>query len=116
MNRELEALAERCEKAAGPDREFDAEIAQAIGVGPTGFAQAKGKHWVTWPAYTSSLDAALELVPEGLGWTLYSDGYAGVGPITDDEIPQPEIIAATPALALCAAALRARAASRKDQG
>jgi hypothetical protein len=53
------------------------------------------------PMFTASLDAAVTLVPEGCGWMVMSSAAkVGVWPSHG----------ATPALALCAAALRARAA------
>lgn len=61
--------------------------------------------------YTSSLDAALTLVPEGYGWCLYDDGSGEMG-------PQPEpgrllegdgFEGATPALGICIGALKVRA-------
>jgi hypothetical protein len=91
----LSELAERCEKATGPDRELDAVIWATINGGyieATGHGDSKAvwindrgfvKHAVPlgdgiWrerdllgdveraPAYTASLDAAMTLVPEGL--------------------------------------------------
>ncbi len=69
--------------------------------------------------YTASLDAALSLVPEGWRWSLdhtqnppYRDcGRATLYAPGDGWTPADvsEIYGATPALALCAAALRARA-------
>ena len=56
-------LAERCENATGPDRELDCDIhAKLVG--------APHRHQIpsTWPLYTASLDAAMQLVPEG--WRL----------------------------------------------
>lgn len=99
-------LAERCEKASGPDREIDIDIQQVIGGAiPTGFQmQYEG---VRLPGYTASLDAAMMLVPEGmaieLAWNAARLADARVG------WKRPGI-AKSPALALCAAALRARAA------
>lgn len=63
------------------------------------------------PAYTASIDAAMTLVPEGVNWTMGGGGKecaiviisAGQG-LTDAA----HGFAATPALALCIAALRAR--------
>jgi len=64
--------------------------------------------------YTASIDAALTLVPEGCGWEIYNTtcdqpkvwakvyGWPGC-----DEAARAN--ATTPALALCIAALRARA-------
>jgi hypothetical protein len=63
------------------------------------------------PRYTASLDAALTLVPEGWEWTVrgrpHGDGLASIGRAW--ESGSDTVIAATPALALCIAALRARA-------
>lgn len=114
-------LAERCEKAEGPDRELDAGIALAIGWRdciPCAFNGVKHRMGgiLNAPAYTASLDAAMTLVPEGYHW------QAGVGIETEyghrdkayawcsQEDCGELSVAATPALALCAAALRARAA------
>ncbi len=117
-NAELLALAERCERATGAS--YDLE--KAIGVAMHGPIVPK--------PYTASLDAAMGLVPEmwcvealgqhydgpnrgkwrcsiyirnpGLGpKSCTSDPWAAAGPC------------ATPALALCAAALRARAQEQR---
>jgi hypothetical protein len=112
----LLALAERCEQAAGPDRELDAEIALAAGWErkwndsdkPHGWYWRRGDYsWTAEmegipPNYTASLDAAVTLVPEGCGWMVMGNA-AKVGRWPSR--------GATPALALCAAALRARAAA-----
>lgn len=60
----------------------------------------------TIPRYTSSLDAALTLVPEGWDWAVFRTNggltvHAWCGSRDD-------VFAETPALALCAAALKAR--------
>jgi hypothetical protein len=67
----------------------------------------------------ASLDAAMMLVPEGATWEIGNTGptssYATVyAPITDEPgwVTNEPAEAATPALALCAAALRARASSK----
>lgn len=114
---ELLALAERAEALSGPDREIDRAIAKAIGKGR--WFIAGSDRW----RYTASLDAAETLVPEGCGWLAgwgqtRPDEPMGGARITRnarfvgycenyDEIAVGE--AATPALALCAAALRALA-------
>ena len=109
-------LAERCEAATGPDRDIDALIAPFAGSRvvdegyPLGRCCYDADHrLVTMPPYTRSLDAAMSLVPKGASWSLY------------DVIGKRESVrmygrgfdvlcaAANPALALCAAALRARA-------
>ena len=75
----LLALAERCEQAAGPDRELDQEISRVLlpataeGItrsrygwsyrvfGPSGWDD----EWIETLPFTASLDAAVTLVPEG---------------------------------------------------
>jgi hypothetical protein len=128
----LLALAERVEKAHCAGRGLDAVISCALRIGPDlpDWAASWSGEWrptmhgsavllhedgkpgphFTSPAYTASLDAAMTLVPEGASWSLTS--------ALEDEPPCATVLtmestehglAATPALALCAAALRARA-------
>jgi len=113
-------LAAECERVVAPSREIDASIHAALGgdqrrralatLGPFG------------PSYTSSLDAAMTLVPEGWDGALYL--------ATDTHKPSVQLetpamrsafsmdyegvngTAETLALALCAAALRAQSESR----
>ncbi|WP_316176287.1 hypothetical protein [Bradyrhizobium sp. SZCCHNRI1073] len=115
-SQKLLELAERCEKAERPDRGLDAEIhfriKNGIGVGCASDA----------PAFTGSLDAALTLVPEGLSWTTGQNvhhlyWHTGVNRLNLGT-GAPESVSCSaptksPALALCAAALRARAAIAK---
>jgi len=130
-------LAERCEKAEGPDRKLDAEVARATGwkVSPGGtWWQPPGGQWgFVLRAYTASIDAALTLLPEGwfgaLDPIFFEDGESTlfdgicIRPQWRDWRPNDadawlrrmRARAATPALALCAAALRARAASEPSQ-
>jgi hypothetical protein len=132
VNDELLRLAERCEAATGPDRELDDEIARALGwtqhtdeddpvfVNQTSTWWAEpGREWSTCsvvPSYTASLDAAMTLVPEG--WRPIIDMASEEGAALVDLWALPEASpkptrkhakAATPALALCAAALRSHA-------
>jgi hypothetical protein len=139
MTREtLLGLADRCEQATGPDRELDCEIwadandlklewqgnCLVAGIeGVIGWIDP-GEHSRNFstnrsatgpaaiPAYTASLDAAMTLVPEGyngrLGWCKGA-GYAELFNVAAGEGKGETHAAATPALALCAAALRARA-------
>lgn len=105
-------LAERCERATGPDRELDYELAMVAGyteIGHRVYRDPQGKYYGSAPYYTRSIDAAMTLVPEGAEWEcgtahLVNRGWANV--ITRDRESKGK--AATPALALCAAALRAR--------
>lgn len=127
-------LVARLEKATGPDRELDREILFATfpkertaifdGVkhistttaanGDFWFLSLADRHDV--PDYTASIDAALTLVPAGMGAAFDTRPHtnqdrsdvpavAWVSEYRDEPcIPS---IAATPALALCIAALKA---------
>lgn len=136
----LLALAERCEAATGADRELDAAIALAqcdkffnagpkheggrdrIGVIVGGDRCVPGNGAPDWlvPRYTASLDAALTLVPDDAFWRVGHDGEgadpsvfkATIGVAKEGVcwITFRSAIAETAPLALCAAALRARAA------
>lgn len=123
-------LAERCEAAEGPDRELGREVLRACGwtqsahghfLGPlTGWTSPDRAIYFDDDDFvrckhdpTASLDAAMMLVPEG--WIV--DLCIRLGMEQHEcklhEWPQPcrktpLVNAATPALALCAAALRAR--------
>jgi hypothetical protein len=124
----LNALAERVEMAEGPDRELDAEIARAIGLevqtvmvmAPKPYDQLSSIHRdegaapVSRPLarFTASTDAASGLLLpeqryEAGTWEAYPRGTAVVAGLTSMS-PHSYGDAATPALALCAAALRAR--------
>ena len=61
------------------------------------------------PNYTTSLDHALTLVPEGWIWDVTSTGCAWTMP-DDVCVEQYSAYAATPALSLCIASLKARRA------
>jgi hypothetical protein len=106
MIEELLALAERVEKATGPDMKLDAEIFRDLGIVPD-----RGDVGYPHYRYTASLDAAMTLVPDRYDAHLYccGDGEASAIVTTRKTVGQPRLFAATPALALCAAALRARA-------
>lgn len=135
---DLEALAARIEAASGPDRELDAEIYNAVPVEAgrkaerlpmeqwgdrfddgwrTMLADREDKYPEKLKRYTASLDAAMTLVPEGwmqfdvdatapdlgIDWTLHRHGI------------EVKATAATPALALTAATLRARAKEQSGE-
>jgi len=143
----LLSLAERVEKAEGPDRSLDKRIFAAVYPDkvPTpivqqgyGWREDHGSWWLATGEdsriapdmviprpFTASIDAALTLLPsdEGVGWRM-SDGAGGPTAEVwrfDYETAQ-ELYhvganpSATPALALCAAALRAHAALNTDNG
>ena len=108
-------LAERCEQATGPDRELDAAIQRALGDG-------SGEHWFTdcfgnhvtdaiAPQVTASLDAAMTLAGDWGFDVRRAVGGVGIVEVYPEGFCQPSHRgrAQSPALALCAAALRARA-------
>lgn len=120
-------LIERIEAAEGPSRELDLEVAYAVDWrwedwedgDPTvrGHVDKHGFDWMlarlnqsvtVWPRllpqYTASLDAAMSLVGDNV-WKAGDDDMGGPFGVVGDEL----VYAATPALALCAAALKARA-------
>lgn len=109
-------LAERCEQATGPDRELDYAIFKAMA------RKDAPNHWRPNDGdfFTASLDTALTLVPEGCVWNAGNDtgaAWAHVwtdGPDYDGMIPGSRAV--TPALALCAAALRAQSMEAHNNG
>ena len=112
---ELLELAERCEKAAGPDRAIDFDIAEFV----TRAHMATGKA----PAYTASLDAAMTLIDDSEIWGVSKqehnpgrDYYYQASVMPFGPKPWHEAKAASAALALCAAALRAKATLTKGEG
>lgn len=119
ITEQLIALAERCEQAEGPDRELDLAIARFRGVtvllrNRDDTANEEHTYW----QYTSNIDHALTLVPEGWGWSMRTPcGHAELEAINANltcvaslyhAAQAPVTVAAgTPVLALCAAALKA---------
>ena len=108
----LLALASRVEAATGADSGLDSEIHHAVlnGVGVGSYG--------TQPAYTASLDAAMSLVPSGWRPTISQH----LAPLPHWAVrldcwnEQVRVKAATPALALTAACLRAFAVLEQDNG
>ena len=106
-------------EATGPDRELDAAIAVA-----KGWNRREGSDWFTppnltvnhhiseLPRYTASIDAALTLRPEGALYAIENYDSHGVYPehVRASAWVQgaARAFAATPALAICTAALKAR--------
>ena len=126
----LEALLARVSAGTGPDRELDAEIARAIGWKPL-YRDDYSKWWppsaVTdarerkrsilhhptqpLPMFTTSLDAALTLVPDGCEWLRKTERTMTVYRVPFDPkewARHIDIHAATPARALIAACIKAR--------
>jgi hypothetical protein len=147
-------LVARLEKASGPDRELDADIAIAVFAtvnteddlvyarkrSPGNDATHPGHYFIksrsgaqahSAPHYTASVDAALTLVPEGwrfdisnraptphAGRAYIHNGeliYAGVGGTRNPRYQAFENTAASPAIAICIAALRARASQATEE-
>ncbi len=125
-------LAQRCEKATGPDREMDGDIAAALALHPSWLPRFPERPWLwadfiapddweTWEAPcltdTAHLGAIVALIERTLpGWSgcfdfgkPFPDGALEaqlIGPGLGDLIYGK---ASTPALAICAALLRALA-------
>lgn len=132
----LMALAARCEAAKGPDQELDAAIEKQLPCSHEFALHHRGKAMSQWnenafrfynigdegreyrsPPYTASLDAAMTLVPEGHGWLgtdthiehwaqIVQEGHLHDGAKLVSGCSTAK--ASSLALALCAAALRAR--------
>lgn len=98
----LEALAARCEAAGG---EYDPDLCAAI------HDVLLEPKCIQPPNYCRSVDAALTLVPDGWRMSLSDVVSPGFHAALMEYAGHSEAFAraATPALALCAAALRARA-------
>jgi hypothetical protein len=99
----MQELIERLEKATGPDLDLDHAIARAT--------RPFDGHGVL--GYTSSIDAALTLVPEGWQAILYTE--RACAELYDATLKKRAGIKArayapTTAIAICIAALRARTA------
>ncbi len=120
----LLALAERCEREE-PGCELNDAIAFAVGwrLNETIWWNPPDGDWsLEVPRYTTSLDAAVTLVPEGWIWQggeRYEDekvgGWARVFPRGAMNRGTGNRDAKTSALALCAAALRACVAMTKEE-
>jgi hypothetical protein len=130
---DLAKLIKRLEKATDPDRWLDAAVVVALDIRPDWLKNARGELWVDdrgavlfrdecfkrrgpgnpslrekdVPEYTASLDAALTLVPDNTPWMLTRYSNATIWAEVGEEWQHQ---GATPALALCIAALKARVA------
>lgn len=120
-----EKLSERVERLEGPDREIDFAIGEVVmclrhvGAGlydtdsPSGpYYSEDGGDYPAYPHYTASLDAAMSLVPEGWNCAVFrrQDWKQQNAQVWHSEQrgSTNHGDAATPAIALCAAALKAR--------
>lgn len=122
----IQDLIDRLVNAKGPDRELDIAICQQVdsngyrieddGTILVSGDVGDGPGWFNIgyevPGYTASVDAALTLVPPAHDWSLHvNNGEAIVGcmPESEDGCDVADSTGATPAIALCIAALKARA-------
>lgn len=113
MTSNSKELIERIEAATGPDRELDQQIWFEDHSAKTGAVAG----WSADPPhFTASLDAAMTLLDDSYVWGVSKqernpghDYYYQASAMPFGPIAPGEAKAATPALALCAAALRARA-------
>ena len=110
----LTSLIERIEAATGPDQELDRLVHYHLAVVKSDrFTEqswidlAKKQNWNA-PHYSTSIDAALTLLPDGYDWIIGNvNGHYGGTPYACVGSTE-QHYAATPALALVAAILRAR--------
>jgi len=111
----MEELLIRIEAATGPERALDTDIFAELGLGKDWMRTSREVQKVWSERYTASIDRAVTLVPKGCDLFVTAirrqEGRfsAGIFPTDDPYCEYGE--AATPALAICAAALRARDAS-----
>jgi len=138
---DLLRLADEVEKATGPDRRLDGRIwwhlqdkerlwrmsgmnAQRAAWTESDLRKVVERdpdEYGPVPRYTALLDAAMTLVPRDAVWSVNSDGESATGSVyrrrSDGSFiahAGAVVEAATPAVALVACALRARAHSTKD--
>lgn len=118
-------LIKKLREATGPSRELDCDIERAIHPNSLATALIGVCQIGSVPRYTSSIDAAMSLVPAGwygrveprfyegevVRWRAYAikPDWSKVGtPLERDDFPHTAAEAATPTGALCIAALEAR--------
>lgn len=116
----MDELIKQLEAATGPNHSIDVAIAEATGW----FHAHPNEHRA--PNFTFSIDAAMTLVPEGWAWRVMHNGpYANGNPSKPRaELAEPietkfgpgvgiraQVDGATPAIAICIAVLKARAAT-----
>ena len=119
---DLLALAERVEALSGPDRDVNEQVLVAAGwfVKDRWLHDPQGNRSYNTPDVTASLDAAMALVPGGWALDCLKEGEVGrwyVNLRPRDWVSEWQYSrgAANPALALTAAALRARLTAPEDR-
>lgn len=123
----MEDLIKRLEEATEGSASLDLDIAILLGLKKPVYSidDKYAEYAATALPYTTSLDAALQLVPEWWEWQVSNRApkshagrayihnkeshFVGMGASPNPALKQFEVTAATPALALCIAALKARA-------
>lgn len=106
MTDDLQRLVERIEGEMGPSFVLDCNIGRVL-----------RPERESWPAYTASLDAAMTLVDgDLLGFAVDVNQYDRWSCELSTSITDGNGKGATPALALCAASLRARITERTNHG
>lgn len=124
MDTHLKELIDLLERCAGPDRALDALIAKAVGAehGPFERVHVESRsydfHEEIANRYTSSIDAAMTLVPEGMEKD-FTDLY-GVARVSVGINAEPGPFYGTHeggslAIALCIAALKAQLSTRNNE-
>lgn len=109
----IDELIAALEKAEGPSRELNRGIAISLGwaFDGNGWQEPDGTRHSGIDEYTSSLDAAMTLVPEGAWWDLcapYGESKEARGAVYPNGGDQISARHRHPAIALCIAALMAR--------
>ena len=105
----MDDLITRLEMAVDGNRKLDSDIQEVL----TGKGFSENDDWqAPWPHYTSSVDAALMLVPEGWEASIVVEvdrrSSVRVWKRLGETTRTPIYEAPTPALAVCIAALKAR--------
>lgn len=128
----LSHLIERLERATTADRELDGEIASVLALHPKDWQRDvksasaslwfKGLHNWRAPDYTSSIDAAMTLLPDGVYWMAACGKRSvneplGACALYHPGVDQPfvQVEGHTVAIALCIAALKARLSTMTNE-
>lgn len=109
----MQDLIVRLEQATGPNRDLDRDLWFCL------VPEMEGC-WPHWsglerrsicPRFTGSIDIALALIPKGMCWLIAFGGFARITRGLGDEQVVWSVTAATPAIAMCVAALKARSSA-----
>jgi hypothetical protein len=114
---DLLAVAELCERADGPSFDLDKAILKALGFTWRGMNYWSADNETMWNGtmtFTHSIDAAALLVPEGYAWRLDCWGSFTARVFMPEKKYHTWHSRTSAPLALCVAALRARAAANSS--